>query len=259
MNVRSFLDRLSAQGLAHFTTQAAVAALGTSPDAVTTSLRRLREQGRLASPARSFHLIVPPEYRKLGCLPPEQFVPDLMRHLGLDYYAGLLTAAHYHGAAHQAPMVFQVIVAAGRPALTCGKVKVQFVGRQDLTTVPTVERNTLRGVLRLSSREATVFDLVGYPGHAGGLSNVATILAELAEEVDPGKLGQLAAHVPRPWTQRLGYLLDRVDAPALAEALMPEARKAREAVPLRAGRAVVDAERDVRWKVWVNEEVEVDL
>jgi hypothetical protein len=36
--------------------------------------------------------IVPPEYRSLGCLSPEQFIPQLMKHLGLEYYVGLLSA-----------------------------------------------------------------------------------------------------------------------------------------------------------------------
>jgi hypothetical protein len=35
-----------------------------------------------------------------GCLPVDQFVPQLMEHLDLAYYAGLLTAASLHGAAH---------------------------------------------------------------------------------------------------------------------------------------------------------------
>ncbi len=259
MNLRSFLDGLAAQGLVHFTTATAVSALAASPDAVTSALRRMRERGALATPSRGLHLIVPPEYRALGCLPADQFIPDLMRHLGLDYYAGLLTAAGLHGAAHQAPMVFQVMVAAGRPALTCGSVVVQFMGRRDLAAVPTVARNTLRGVLRVSSREATAYDLVGFPGHAGGLSNVATVLAELAEDLDAGKLLELASQAPLPWTQRLGFLLDLVGASTLAVTLQPIARIARESVPLRAHRPVAGAERNGRWKVWVNDEVEVDL
>ena len=52
-------------------------------------------------PFRGFHVIVQPEYRALGCLPADQFVPQLMEHLGLVVdYAGLLTAASLHGAAH---------------------------------------------------------------------------------------------------------------------------------------------------------------
>jgi hypothetical protein len=45
---------------------------------VRAQLRRLKEQGLIAEPVRGFLVIVPPEYRHLGCLPAEQFVPQLM-------------------------------------------------------------------------------------------------------------------------------------------------------------------------------------
>ena len=181
MDISSYIDDLAARGTYHFSTAEAVAALSSSPVAVRASIRRLRRKARVAMPFRGFHLIVPPEYRALGCLPADQFVPQLMEHLGLAYYVGLLSAASLHGAAHQAPMVFQTMVADNRPEIRCGQVRVEFVARRNVTKIPTAQKNTLRGVLRISTREATAFDLVGYPSHAGGLSNVATILSELAE------------------------------------------------------------------------------
>jgi predicted transcriptional regulator of viral defense system len=183
-----------------------------------------------------------------------------MEHLGLAYYVGLLSAANLHGAAHQAPMVFQVILADGRPESRCGRVRVEFVARHNVAEIPTVQRNTLRGVLRVSTSEATAFDLVGYPGHAGGLSNVATILSELAESMDAGKLLAETEHSPLPWTQRLGYLLERVEALNLAAPLAEYvARHAKEYVPLRSRRSIVRASRSSRWRILVNEDVEVDL
>jgi predicted transcriptional regulator of viral defense system len=83
--------------------------LGVSPVATRAALRRLLRRGSIASPYRGFYVNVPPEYRRMGCVPAEQFVPQLMEHLGLDYYAALLTAGQYHGAAHQQPQVFQVM------------------------------------------------------------------------------------------------------------------------------------------------------
>lgn len=41
--------------------------------------------------------------------------------------------------------------------------------------------NTPRGTLVISTPEATALDLVGYPHRAGGLNQVATVLAELAD------------------------------------------------------------------------------
>ncbi len=260
MDISSYIDSLAARGRYHFTTAEAVAALGSSPVAARAAIRRLREKARLAMPFRGFHLIVPPEYRSLGCLPADQFVPQLMEHLGLAYYAGLLSAASLHGAAHQAPMVFQAIVADSRPNIRCGRVRVAFVARGNVSEVPTVEKNTLRGVLRVSTPEATAFDLVGYPGHAGGLSNVATILSELAEDMDAAKLLAETERSPLPWTQRLGYLLERVEAASLAAPLLElVAARAKEYVPLRTRKPVARASRDARWRLLVNEAVEADL
>ena len=109
MSLSKFILELSSSGRYHFTTEDAVKALGVSQVAARASLRRLKERGGIASPLRGYHLIIPPEYRSLGCLPPEQFVPQLMEHLKQPYYVGLLNAAEYHGAAHHRPQVFHVV------------------------------------------------------------------------------------------------------------------------------------------------------
>lgn len=259
VDIASYMERLAAQGRYHFTIENLVTALLISPISARAAIRRQREKGRLATPLRGFHVIVPPEYRALGCLPADQFVPQLMEHLGLVYYAGLLSAASLHGAAHQAPMVFQVVVAGNRPGIHCGRVRVEFVARANVNEIPTVQRNTLRGVLRVSTPEATAFDLVGYPSHAGGLSNVATILAELAESMKASRLLAEAEHSPLPWTQRLGHLLERAGIQNLADALAEHVSlRAKEYVPLRSRKPVAGALRDPRWRLMVNEEVEAE-
>jgi hypothetical protein len=65
--------------------------------------------------------------------------------------------------------------------------------------------------LLVSTPEATALDLVGYQHHAGSLSQVATVLAELAERIDAKALAK-AATTPISWAQRLGYLLCLVAA-----------------------------------------------
>src|SRR5260370_2193668 len=72
--------------------------------------------------------------------------------------------------------------------------------------------NTPRGTMLVSTVEATEVDLVGYPHHAGGFDQVATILAELAEKIDPKRLAVAAKTAPLPWAQRLGHLLELLDA-----------------------------------------------
>lgn len=259
MPASDLIDDLAARGRYHFTTTDAAALFGSSIVATRAALRRLQHKGLIATPHRGFHVIVPPEYRRLGCLPADQFVPQLMAHLGLDHYAALLTAGRYHGAAHQQPQVFQVVVAKSRPPIACGGVRVAFVARRNTADMPTARFNTPRGHLAVSTPEATAFDLVGYPQHAGGLDNVATVLSELAEILDPEALGEIAPLSPVPWAQRLGYLLDRVGAAEKADPLGRYVADAvNEATALVPSRAV-DGPYDARWRLAVNVQVEPDL
>jgi len=260
MNLAEYINDLASRGRYHFTTEEAVEAVGCSLVAARAAIGRLRRKGGAAMPHRGFHVIVPPEYRRLGCLPPEQFVPQLMEHFGLPYYVGLLSAAELHGAAHQKPQVFQVVTAANRPPIRCGKVRVQFIARKNIREMPVVQRNTPRGMMKVSSAEATAFDLVGYARHAGGLQNVATILAELIESLKAENLARIAPLSPAPWAQRLGWLLELTGASELAEPLAEYVtRTATEYVPLNSKRGLKKSERSARWKLFVNDQVEPDL
>jgi len=257
---RQYLSNLAAAGRYHFDSDEAHAALGGSRTAVNAALHRLAKQELIVSPARGFYLIVPPEYRSLGCLPADQFVPALMKKLDLSYYAALLTAAQYHGAAHQRPQEFQVFVERRRRPLDCGKVRVVFMVRKNAADVPVQPFNTPRGTLLVSTPEATAIDLVGYRKQAGGLNQVATVLAELAERIDPDKLPEAAESAPLPWAQRLGYVLEQVGAGEKAAALKDYvAEHAGESTALVPGEPYKSAPRHESWKLYVNAAVETQL
>jgi predicted transcriptional regulator of viral defense system len=244
-----------------FTTEQAVEALGSSVAATRAALRRLKRKGQIADPYRGFHVIVPPQYRSLGCLPAEQFVPELMDHLGVPYYAGLLSAAAYAGAAHHAPMVFQVVVPKARRGITCGGSRVQFIARHDMESTSVIERNTPAGVLRVASPEATALEIVGYPRHCGYLDNVATVLAELGEVLRGPLLAREAARSPLAWVQRLGYLLCLVDGREELVGPLESIVAGGNAFPvaLAPWAPITGMPRDDRWMVAVNVDVEPEL
>jgi len=175
------------------------------------------------------------------------------------YYVGLLSAAERHGAAHQRPQVTQVMVRKNRPALACGLVRVEFIARGDLEQMPVTRLNTLRGVLRYSTPEVTALELVGYPNHAGGLDNVATVLSELSEEMTADNLTVAARLSPVSWSQRLGYLLELVEQDQLAVSLRPLVQeRARNYTPLRRAANTGGGRRIRDWKLIVNTDVEPD-
>ena len=257
--VKDYLASLMQAGRYFFASEDASQALGVSRDAAKLALNRLRRKGQIVSPARGFYVIVPPEYRALGCLPADQFIPALMAQTGAPYYAGLLSAAQYHGAAHHRPQEFQVMLGKARRPIECGKVRVVFHVRKRIADVPTQRFNTPRGTIDVSTPEATAFDLVGYEAQIGGLDAVATVLVDLAEKLDPAKLATIAPTVPLPWVQRLGYLLERLDQAQLAQGLKGYVQThAREATPLQPSISVENQPRDQAWKIIVNADVEAE-
>lgn len=258
-HARDYLTDLAASGRYAFSLREARAALGGSPDATKLALNRLAKRKLIASPARGFYVIVPPEYRALGCLPADQFIPALMKHLGLPYYAGLLSAAQYHGAAHHRPQEFHVFLPKNRRPIRCGSVRVAFIARKRLKDVPVQGFNTPRGTIQVSTPEATALDLIGYPDHVGGLNQVATVLSELAERIDPEHLAAAAAAAPIPWAQRLGYLLDHLGFDAKTPALKDYVRRNAKQSTLLLPKAPQKRARNKGWKLYVNAHVEAEL
>lgn len=258
--VSQYIQGLRQRGRHHFTTEEVVTALGGDRNAISRALLRLKNKGEVATPQKGFFVVVPPEYRSLGCLPAEQFVPQLMEAVGEQYHVALLSAAELHGAAHQRPQRFQVMVRKPRASIECGSVAVDFHVRSDLARVSTVVVNTPRGHLRVSSPEATAVELIGYAKHAGGLDNVATVLSELAESISPLNLLEEARKAPLAWAQRLGFLLDLVGRSDVADGLLHfVGDRTRRVAPLDAGSSRTGARRSERWRVAVNVDVEPDL
>lgn len=260
LKARQYIENLATSGHYQFTSREAQLSLAVSADAAKLALNRLAKHGLVASPARGFYVIVPPEYRSLGCLPADQFIPALMKRLDLPYYAGLLTAAQYHGAAHQRPQEFQVFIEKKRRPIACGRVRVAFMVRKRIRDVPVQSFNTPRGAVLVSTPEATALDLVGYHRQAGGLDLVATVLSELAEQVKREKLAAVAAGAPVAWAQRLGYLLERVGAGEKGADLKVYVKAhARESTFLLPNAPHKNARRDEDWKLYVNADVEAEV
>lgn len=260
LRAKDYINDLAASGRYAFSLRQAQSALGGSSAATKLAIHRLAKRKLVASPARGFYVIVPPEYQRLGCLPADQFIPALMNHLDLPYYAGLLSAAQYHGAAHHRPQEFSVFLSKNRRPIKCGAVRVAFMARKRLKEIPVQAINTRRGTIWASTPEATALDLIGYADRVGGLNQVATVLSELVERIDPTKLAAAAESAPVPWAQRLGYLLEFLGFNEKAQPLQAHVRAhAKQSTRLLPKAPGKQAHRDKRWKLYVNARVEAEL
>jgi predicted transcriptional regulator of viral defense system len=255
-----WIDSLPEKGRYVFTRAEAAVVAEASDAAVKMALYRLKRSGAIVSPRRDFFVVVPREYRTAGCAPATWFIDDLMRHLGRRYYVALLSAAALHGAGHQQPMAFQVIAEAAERDIEVGRVRIEFHVSNRFEGAATESLQTETGTMRVATPETTAFDLVRFPAASGYWSNIATVLAELTEKLDPLALATGAARVARSDVQRLGWLLDLVGQPVLADALAATLSGRRLLpTPLTSTRQIAGAPLDSRWRVLVNDDVELDL
>jgi len=254
-----WVEQLQSQGRYTFTRAEAEIKTDRSFVATQSALRRLKERTRIVSPRRGFYVVVPLEYHAAGSPPASWFIDDLMHFLKQPYYVGLLSAAAIHGAAHEQPMVFQVIT--GKPIrdMRAGRVVLRFSMNRKVEQMPVTDVQTETGSMRVATPETTAFDLVRYPAGAGHLSNAATVLGELSERLDVDALAALTTLVRMPDVQRLGYLLEAVGEHRLAKPLADWIGNHRpRVVPLRPGNST-EEEPDQRWRIIPNEKLEVDL
>lgn len=141
-----------------------------------------------------------------------------------------------------------------------GRARLLFVKKAHLRRVPTVRVKTPTGEIPVSSPEAMALDLVRYPEHAGFLATVATVLEELAERLDPQALVRAAeADGEVAYAQRLGHLLAHLGHASLAAPLAEWVRaRAPRVTALRPDRPITGAPRASRWRVAVNDVIELD-
>jgi predicted transcriptional regulator of viral defense system len=231
---------------------------GLSDAAIASGLQRLRRQRRVFSPTRGLYVVIPPEFRSWGVTPADWFIDDLMRHLGRRYYVALLSAAVYHGASHQAPQVFQVMADARVLDRAIERVRLRFYVSEHVATTPIDMVTVHTGQIRVSSREATVVDLMRELRASGGISNVATILTEIGE-LDGSALATLAARHSRTLARRTGWTVERYGSCKDLDPLRLAARLDLGGPALLSPAGPRRGRTDRSWGIRVNSPVEPDL
>ncbi|GHT96948.1 hypothetical protein AGMMS49545_23410 [Betaproteobacteria bacterium] len=222
-----YLDEQLSRGRAYFNRAEGLRALGLSAAAFSTAATRLTKKHRLASPRQGFFLILRPEDWTTGAPDPVRWIDPLMKYLGIDYRISLLRAAAFHGASHQAAMIFQVIAPQQFRDFDIGRHRIQFVYQAPTAFAHINQPEWLgqikseAGFAKVASVELTLLDAVRYFHKAAGINGVAQIVQDIGAKADPRKLAKIAAHYENASVRRLGYLLDQADHVRQAKALEP--------------------------------------
>ncbi|MBI2521841.1 MAG: type IV toxin-antitoxin system AbiEi family antitoxin [Bdellovibrio sp.] len=259
-----YLEELQSKGRLTFTSSEAIKALGLSQIAFNRSAERLIAKKRLLHPSRSFFVIVPAEHLQAGAPPVSWFIDALMKFHEQPYYVGVLSAAALHGAAHQSPQEFQIVTSAPLRPIRVGRASIRFLTKKGIEQTSTQKVRTPFGDIPISTPEATAFDLVQYVHRAGELSNVATVLIEMAEKIDAKKLAAVAKTCGETTVvQRVGYLLDTFTdsrpTADLHEWLEKQRPKLTALRPNWKAPKTMRPKKDDKWRLVINEVVEPDV
>ena len=228
------------------------------------ALTRLVSKKKIYSVWKGFYVIIPIEYQSKGIIPEVYYIDWLMKFLGRDYYISLLNAAVFYGAAHQQPQEFTLITTPPSLRSTHKKgTKINFNNKSTIFEQFTEQRKTPTGYIRISSPELTATDLIQFEKEIGGINRAATVLNELAESCDFSKLTkEFFEYVPTPVIQRLGYLLENVlEYQSQANDLYSCAEKSdisfRKTL-LKSRKSIANCTTNKKWKIIINEQIEID-
>lgn len=261
--IESWLEELQSEGRYSFTLEELKRKFEIAPEALRKSLQRLLNKGKVARLRKEFYLIVPPEYSSRGILPTLFYVNGLMKFLNRDYYVGLLSAAMLHGAAHQQPQDFYIVTK--RPFLRDirnKKINIRFSIKKNWNKEDIIEKKTDTGYIKVASPELTALDIVFFLESIGGLNRVATVLDELAENINPEKLASTAKRYGQITSvQRLGYLLEKTVSQKDKTEPLYEWLKTQTfyTIYLKPGKKSKNMQTKNRWKVIKNFSPESDL
>ena len=256
-----WVETLPTQGREDFTKSEATKLLGMTDAAFNRSASRLAAAKRICRIHGGFYIVVPLEHVAVGIVPADWFIVNLMRYMKQPFYVGLLSAAEYHGAAHQRPQKYQIVTEKPLREVVCRGMGIRFFVKRNVSATAIQQIKGVTGYIPISTPEATAIDLLRYSRHVGGLDQVLTVLQELGESIDATLLAKAAeADGTMAYAQRLGWLLEQTDyagkAAPLADWLKkrsPLQAKLEPSLPLQ------DATLAKRWSILVNTQIEGDL
>lgn len=243
-----------------FTRSDAAKALNRHGDTLNKILSRLKRAGWVLPIGDDFFTIVDPQNKRLGHIPPEWFVDPWTKFKGVEYYVGGVSAAALHGAAHQRPQIFQMVVNRSMRAFHLPSLRVRFLYRQAILPSMWAQRKVPTGYFHVSTPEMTAYDLLSLRNACPSLDHVATIYVELGEAMRTSRVAALCEEgFETPVLQRLGWMLDHTGWTKLTDGLARRlTQRRRDWIPLHT-RLPFKGTRNDKWRVIENTDIQPDI
>ncbi len=259
--LEKYFKNIRSSGRYSFTLEELQKEFNISYRALKQNLYRLKLKGIIVQVRQGFYVVIPPEYSNQGMLPPTMFIDDLMKSLNKPYYISHISAAAMFGAAHQQPMEFTITTKTPAPrSIKNKKLKINFYSKKKWPIEGITQKKTNAGYVNVSIPELTALDLLE-KSHFFGINRIATILNELADEMNSNRLIKIASQFTNNAAiQRLGYILEKdIMNEKLAESLWKVlSKRIFSTIPLSPKKEKSGTSNN-RWKVIENMKIESDL
>jgi hypothetical protein len=122
---------------------------------------------------------------------------------------GLLSAAALYGSSHQALQCTQIVTSEPRTDIEIGRLRVSFVMKKSAARTPVLNLRGGYAPVKISSPEATVFDLVRYAQQLGGIERIFEVIGEMKPRLFAAGFRQaLQEQLETTLLQRTGFILE---------------------------------------------------
>lgn len=257
-----FIREHRGNGRYAFTIDDLVIATKKSVRNIRKDIDRLREKGLIRNIRKGFYIIIPEEYSKMGVIPVEFYVDDLMKYLSRQYYVGLFSAAMFHGAAHQQPQEFFIVSESPKTRnIKSRNIIINFSGKMHFPEAGIETRKTDTGYFNISGKELTFLDLIYFENLMGGFSRITTILSELSEDIKPTVMKKVVENdFPASVFQRAGYMAEHILQNNKLTTVFENklATMNFQAAYLKAS-GQKSGVKDAKWNLFINTKIETDL
>lgn len=256
-----FIRTVRSNGRYTFTIDELIIALPKSSRNIRKDLDRLKEKGEIVNIRRGFYTILPPEYQNMKVIPVDFYIHGLMQYFSKNYYVGLLSAAMFHGAAHQQPQEFYVITKKPRPRnIINDNFIINFSEKKNFPVYGIENKKTETGYFNISNPELTLLDLIYFENIIGGYNRIISILQELSESINLVRMKETVKNdFPASTFQRAGFIAENIlGSKKLSNIFENALPKKRFKTVLLKSSGSPSGVRDEKWKVIINIEIEAD-
>jgi len=256
-----FIRTIRSIGKYSFTIEELIHSLPKSSKNIRKDLDRLKEKGEIVNIRRGFYTILPPEYQNMMVIPIDFYIHGLMQYFSINYYVGLLSAAMFHGAAHQQPQEFYVITKKPKPRnIINDNFKINFSEKKNFPVYGIENKKTETGYFNISNPELTLLDLIYFENTMGGYNRIISILQELSESISLVRMKETVKNdFPTSTFQRAGFITENIlGSKKLSNIFENTLSKKRFKTVLLKSSGSTTGIRDDKWKVIINIEIERD-